>query len=148
VQTHGLGEFDQLDYFIVCRPTYYGDSFLYIPDTSLISRVTSDPSAATDDELTITPALSVQSGDWLLNLGADTAGTPLTTPNYDGSDVALYSDPVGNNADANPYLLTGQGGNFQGWIEGGYYAVDLLITNPSGGLVMAMPTFNVGREIM
>lgn len=148
VYTSGLGEFLQNDYFIVCRPAYYGDSPLYVPQTSMISRVTSDPLAAVDDLLTISPALTLFQGDWLLNLGADTAANPLIAPNYDGSRIALYTDPVGNDAAGTDYMLTGQGGGFQGWIADGYAIVDLLITNPSGVPTLAIPSVPPGPGVV
>jgi len=146
--THGLGEFVQNDYFMVCNAVLYGDSSLYIPQTSKISKVTSDPSAAVDDQLTIDPAVTLAEGDFLLNLGADGASAPLSAPDYDGSLVTLYTDPVGNTANPNDYILTGQNGQFRGWIEGGYEVVDLLIADESGVPLIFIPSFQVGPEIL
>lgn len=151
VLTDGLGDFRQNDYLIVCSPVAYGDSTLFQPVLSKITRVTSDPTAATDDTLTISPAVAVSDGDYLLNIGADGAAAPLATPNYDGSLLTLYTDPAGNTANANDYLLTGENGHFFGWLEsaiaGSVSVVDLLIANSSGVPQLVLPLTAVGPSI-
>jgi len=146
VNTHGLGEFAVNDYFIVCSPVDYGDSALFIPDMGKIGRIAAV--SASDDVLTIDAALSLDSGDYLLNLGSDRAATPKTNPNFDGSPITLYTDPVGNNTNPNEYLVTGQGGWFQGWILEGYPAMDLLITDESGSPLVALPLYTPGPELI
>jgi hypothetical protein len=146
--TYGMGDFITNDYLMRCIPTYYGDSFLYIPQTSSISRVTNDPSSETDDTLDLSQALTLVQEDYLLNLGADGASSPLSAPDFDGSRVTLYTDPAGVNTSPNPYLLTAQNGNFNGWVSNDYEVVDLLITNADGVPQLVWPHVTVGREII
>ncbi len=147
IDTFGLGEFAQNDYILVCTRTNYGNSFLYVPDTDKITRVTSDPTAASDDELVVSPTLTVAVGDWLLNLGADGATAPLTAPDFDGGNT-LYIDAVAASTNANPYLVTGQGGHFRGWVADGVNQVDLLVNDSSGVPLIAMPGFDTGRSLV
>lgn len=155
ILTHGMGEFDQNDYLIVCRETYYGDVPLYIPDMNKITKVTSfgpgsaaTQAAATDDRLNISPAITVNEGDFLLCLGADGAATPTSAPNYDGSDITIYDDNVGNNASSLNYLSTGSSGLFHGWLESGFDVVSLLITDESGTPKAAVPFYPTGPDVV
>lgn len=148
IQTNGLGEFAQNDYIVVCRSVNYGGSPLFVPDTTRITRVTSDPSGAADDELTVSPALSVVAGEYLFNLGADGAAAPLSGPQYDGSSITIYEDNVGNTAAAYPYLTTGQGGTFRGWLSEGAIVADLLITDPAGVPRVVWPFYPIGPEVI
>ena len=146
IDTYGMGNFAANDYLIVCTPTSYGDGTLYIPDTSKITKVSSIGTGV-DDEIVVTPAISVDQNDWLFNLSVDTSATPLVSPSLDGSDVQLHTDPAGVENNTNPYLVTAQGGTFQGWIETGYTIVDLLITDSSGNIVLAWPGFVPGPSV-
>jgi hypothetical protein len=139
--TQGLGQIAQNNYVMVCRETFYGASSLFIPDTTRITRVTSDPTAASDDTLTISPPRSLVTGEWLLCLGNDTATTPTTSPNYDGSGLTLYTDNVGTNSNANKYLETAQNGQFSGWLVEGYEVVDLLVTDSDNQPLVVIPLF-------
>ena len=145
ILTYGLGEFLVDDYVLPCRPTMYGDSPFYIPQLSAITKVTVVSSI--DDELTTSPARTLAQDDLLINLGADLAATPTSAPNYDGSRVDLYTDNAGVNLNSNKYVLTGTGGQFQGWIEAGYQVVDLLITDAEGIPRLAVPFHLVGPNV-
>jgi hypothetical protein len=128
--------------------SYYGDAYLLVPQTSFISRVSSDPSTATDDTITLTAALTLNQEDYLLNLGADGASAPTSAPDYDGSLITLYSDAAGTTAATNPYLLTAQNGQFSGWVNSDYEVVDLLVTNADGVPQIVAPHQVVGREVI
>lgn len=148
VLTNGLGEFRQNDYLLACRGVDYGGSYLYIPDVTRIARVTSDPSAATDDTLTISPGLALISGEFLLNLGADGAAVPTSAPSYDGSRITIYEDNAGNNPSAYDYVLSGQHGGFRGWLSEGTILADLLITDPSGAPKLVWPFYAINPEVI
>ena len=146
MNTHGKGEFAVNDYAVVCKATAYGQGTLFIPDTTRITRVTAIN--ATDDQFTISPARTVVAGEYLLGVGADTAANPLSTLNFDGSTINLFTDNVGNNANANAYLQTATGGWFRGWVNTGVRVVDLLITNSSGGVIAVKPFVTLGEELV
>lgn len=146
VNTHGLGEFEANDYLMVCSEREYGESPLFVPDTTRIEKVTAV--SGSDDQLTVANALSVVAGEYLLNLGADGATDPTSAPDYDGSTITLYTDNVGNNANSNKYLVSGQGGFFHGWTQTGIIAVDLLITNESGSPEIVKPFHTLGAEVV
>lgn len=148
VSTHGLGEIRQNDYLIVCAETFYGDSPMFVPNLGRVTKVTSDPTVATDDTLTIAPAITVLSNEWLLCIGPDGGANPLSVPLLDGSTINLFADNAGNNANANPYFLTASNGNFRGWVDDGVEACDLLITDDSGGVRMVIPLKQVGPGIV
>lgn len=78
IYTYGLGDFAAGDYILVCQQVYYGNSYYYIPRMSLIGQVSSV--STSDDLLSTTTALTVTQGDYLFNLGADAATTPLLQP--------------------------------------------------------------------
>lgn len=135
--THGTGEFRVNDYVMACARTAYGNGFLYIPQTSSISRVSAISSS--DDELTLTAALSLMDGDYLLNLGSDGATAPTSSPNYDGSRIDLFEDPVGNSTLGSDYLLTGSQGQYNGFLSPHARVVDLLIASISGVPSVVIP---------
>ena len=144
--THGPGDIAVGDYLMLCRATFYGGASLYIPQPTQITRVTTVGSA--DDTLTVDTALVVYSGDYLLNLGVDTASpTGTQTPNYDGSDLTLYTDPVGSAQNPQTYMLTADGGMFEGWITSGYALCDLLVADLSGTPKIVIPHFSTGHEV-
>ena len=147
VAVNGVGEFAAGDYVLPCSKVQYGDAYYYIPDLTRITKVTavSESSDNSSDTLTLETARSLAAGEFLLNIGADTGGS---TPNYDGTDITLYTDPVGNAASSYDYFLTSQGGEFHGWITGGYEVVDLLVMNSSGTPIVVIPTYEVGPEIV
>lgn len=140
LDVHGCGEFAANDYLMACTKTAYGNGSLYVPVTSKHVKVSSVDKP--NKQLTLATALTVADEDWLLCLGAD------DDLGYDQSDISLYNDPYGDDAESNGYLLTGTGGFFRGWIESGYRAVDLLICNSSGVPVMVRPLFELGSEIV
>ena len=146
ISTHGMGEFAANDYLMVGAMTFYGDSYLFIPDTNRITRVSSLGSSS--DQIVTTTALTVYEGDYLFNLGADAASDPTAQPNYDGSTLTLYDDNVGANASSLNYFLTGSGGFFRGWLSSGTLLADLLITNESGQPVLMVPFYEVGTEVL
>lgn len=148
VLTNGLGEFALNDYVMVCRTVGYGGSMLYIPDTTRIARVTSDPSTATDDTLTLSPAVAVVMGEYLFNLGADGAAAPSSGPQYDGSRITLYEDNVGAVVSPYKYLTTGQGGVVNGWLSEGSIVVDLLISDGAGIPQVVWPFYPPGPEVI
>ena len=91
--------------------------------------------------------LYLVAGEFLLNLGSDTAPPSSTTlPSYDGSLINLYSDNAGDDAIANPYLTTGTGGFYRGWTTAGIQVVDLLITDSSGVAQAVIPFVVLGAE--
>jgi hypothetical protein len=90
----------------------------------------------------------VNEGDFLLCLGADGAATPTSAPNYDGSDITIYDDNVGNNASSLNYLSTGSSGLFHGWLESGFDVVSLLITDESGTPKAAVPFYPTGPDVV
>jgi hypothetical protein len=145
VFTHGQGEIAVNDYLMACSVVSYGGANFFVPDTGRITRVTAKSSS--NDEFTIGTARSLVAGEWLLNLEADAAAAPLSAPNYDGSGVVLYTDPVGTTANANKYLATGDDGRFLGWVTPGLVAVDLLISSSAGVPVIVSPNVSLGVEV-
>lgn len=145
--TSGMGEFAVNNYLIACTATAYGNTNLYIPNLNKISRVTSLGTA--DDELNISPVISVAQGDYLLNIGNDTAGSPLVSPNYDGTTLSLYDDNTGQiSHGSTKYFLTGSNGQFEGWLNAGVSACDLLITDTNNSPIVVIPFQPVGRQII
>jgi hypothetical protein len=130
VTLYGQGAVALNDYVIFCDATAYGAASMFIPNLNKIRRVSAVSSS--DDAITIDAAVSITAGDYMLVIGADTATTPETAPNYDGSLISLYSDNAGQTAVSPKYLLTTTGGSYIGWTGAGTKAVDLLITNSSG----------------
>ena len=140
----GLGQFATNDYVMICTETDYGDSSLFIPDLTRIAKV----SAVGATTFTIDQVFNVDAGEYLLNLGTDTdTPSPTQTPAYDGTDITLYTDSVGNGANANKYLLTGTGGTYRGWTQSGRTLVDLLVTDSSGSAKIVIPYHHLGAEI-
>lgn len=137
VPVRGYGEFRVNDYLMVCSRTAYGLSYLYIPQTSKVSRVTALSSST--DELTLSTALTIEDGDFLLNLGADGAVAPLTAPNLDGSRIELYADPVGSQLLGADYTLTGSLGQFSTWLSLNAMTIDLLVTSDAGVPLLLIP---------
>jgi len=146
VVTSGMGEFIVGNYFVSCTQTAYGNSSLYIPNMNKIGQVTA--LGTTDDQLTVSPVPTLATGDYLLNIGNDTNGTPLTSPNFDGSTIAIYDDNSGQTAHGTKYLLTGATGQFEGWLASGALAVDLLITDTDKNPIVVIPFVSPGREIL
>lgn len=137
VSTFGLGQFEANDYIIFCDSTAYGSSNLFIPNLNKIRRISSI--STSDDQITIDSAVSITAGDYILCIGADTSLTPESSPNYDGSDIVLYTDNVGITASAFDYVQTSTSGTFLGWTGPGTKAVDLLVTNSSGVPQIVIP---------
>lgn len=146
IYTYGLGDFAAGDYILVCQQVYYGNSYYYIPRMSLIGQVSSV--STSDDLLSTTTALTVTQGDYLFNLGADAATTPLLQPNFDGSDYTLYGNNVGSGATIGHYVVTGNQGQYEAWLPSGTVIVDLLLTDSSGQPQLAQPFVSVGPEIV
>jgi hypothetical protein len=157
IESHGLGEMLSGDYIVICRSVQYGEAPLYIPDMSKIRRISNfgdvvtstDPAQADDDIINITEAVAVVAGDYILCLGADNGllSDPLA-PNFDGSLVTLYTDNAGNETNAYRYMLTGQGGWYNGWTQSGIVAVDLLVCNSGNTPVVIMPDVAIGPEVV
>ena len=143
---YGKGALAVNDYVVVCSAVDYGGAPYFVPDLTRIRRVTAV--SASDDQVTVGSAVSVVTGEYLLNLEADTAAVPLTSPSYDGSDITLYDDQAGVGTNSNKYLVTSQGGTYRGWVESGSLVVDLLITNGSGVPVLVIPLVPVGPEVV
>jgi hypothetical protein len=140
------------DYIMICSAVSYGDTELFIPDTGRIAQVTSVNAAAR--QLALGNPLTVVQGEHVLNLGIDSSLTPLSAPNYDGGAnettkprLKLYTDPSQTTENANPYMVTGQGGWYRGWTSSGVHMVDLLITNGSGVPQAVKPYVTVGHEL-
>lgn len=145
IDTEGLGEIAVNDYVMVCTSTAYGNSTLFIPDTAKIAKVTAVSGSDSTAQITVDTALTVSKGDWLFNLETDTGGS---SPNYDGSDVTIYDDPVGTNTHSTKYVLTGSGGTYRAWLTSGLAAVDLLVTDGSGAPQIALPLVATGPEVV
>ena len=146
IDTSGMGEFAANNYLIDCTATAYGNTNLYVPNTNKISRVSSIGVA--DDELVISPAITVAQYDYLLNIGNDGAVAPLVTPNYDGTTLSLFDDPTGQSAHSTKYVLTGINGQFEIWLGSGTLACDLLITDTTPSVIAVIPMVMPGREIV
>jgi len=148
-------EFAANDYVILCEKTDYGNSTLFIPNMNRIRKIASfgtneatDPASATGTtQLNLSSAITASKGDWVLCLGADTASDPTSQPSWDGSDVTIYTDPVGDETSSLDYLLTGSGGSFRGWVDSGRVAVDLLVIDGTGTPRIALPLFELGPEV-
>lgn len=145
VYTFGMGDFVANDYVMVCQQIYYDNGYFYIPRTNQLSRIQSV--GTVDDQLTLTVAIVANAGDYLLNLGADTAATPLSAPNYDGSTLTLYGDNVGGGATLGDYVLTGEKGQYECWLPSGTLLTDLLITDSSGQPQLVYPYVALGPEV-
>ena len=149
-------EFEANDYVILCEKRDYGSSSLFIPNMNRIRKIASfgtnevtDPASATGTtQLNLSSAITASKGDWVLCLGADTASDPTSQPAWDGSDVTIYTDPVGDDASSLNYLLTGSGGSFRGWVDSGRVAVDLLVIDGTGSPRIALPLFELGPELL
>ena len=146
ISSYGLGDFAAGDYLIVCQQIFYGNSYFYIPRMNQIGQVSAV--STSDDLLSLTGALDVSQGDYLFNLGADTAATPLIQPNFDGSDYTLYGDNVGGGASLGKYMLTGNQGQYECWLQAGTVVVDMLLTDSSGQPQLVQPFVAVGPEIV
>ena len=150
------GEFAAGDWILLAEKRDYGSSSLFVPNVNRIRRISSfgensssDPTAATGTtQLNLSAAITASKGDWVLCLGADTASDPSTQPNWDGSTVTLYDDEVGDEESSLPYLLTGSGGSFRGWVDSGREAVDLLVLDDASSPRIVLPTFELGPEVM
>lgn len=83
--------------------------------------------------------VSVADDDLLLNLGTDT-GT--TSPNYDGSGVATYSDGAGSTANSNSRVTC----NSEGWYGYWHDSVEVweLVRDGDGTPVMVVPDTTYG----
>ncbi len=146
VSVNGKGQLAVSDYVMACREVDYGGSPLYVPDTGRVALVTAVDGS--DDAITISPALELEEGEWLFNLGQDSADTPLLAPEYDGSRVKPLDDPTtGTDAELD-YVLTGQGGWFRCWLPDGTVVVDLLVASTSGVPRYLWPCRRVGAEIL
>ncbi len=146
VSLYGKGSLAVNDYVVVCITVDYGGAPEYIPDLTRVRRVTAV--STVDDEVTLSAAVTVATGEYLFNLGTDTSIFPLTAPSYDGSAIGLYDDAAGVNLNSDKFLVTSQGGAYRGWVESGVLIVDLLITDGSGEPVIAIPLTPVGPEII
>lgn len=144
IQMGGLGEpFVANDYIIVCNATSFGNSTLFIPDFNKIRQIVSV--SGTEDDITVDAAVNVTSGDHILNIGADGATAPKTSPDLDAI-VALTDDPYGVTSNSNGYLLTGDSGHFKGFLPTSTTLIDLLITDNSKNPEIVIPFFSVGVE--
>lgn len=143
---YGKGSFAVNDYVVVCSRVDYGGAPYFVPDLTRLRRVATV--SAVDDVITVGTAVSVVTGEYLMNLQTDTSGSPLTAPFFDGSGITLYDDQVGVNANPDKYLVTSQGGAYRGWVESGTLSVDLLVSDSSGNPVLVVPLVPVGPEII
>lgn len=142
---HGLGTFANNDYVMRGVQTAYGDGYFFVPYPGQLSRVSAV--SGTEDELTLTTVLTLNEGDWLFNLGVDTLSSLAESPNYDGSTLSLYTDPVGTNT-AGTYLVTGSKGQYEGYLESGTLICDLLICDASGTPRLISPLIAPGPEVL
>lgn len=144
VDCHGVGDFQVNDYVLPCAPTYYGASSLLIPDVTRITRVSVVD--AVNDQLTLSPVVQLWDDEYLLNLGADGASNPTVQPNYDGSLLALYEDPVGNEVMSYDYIVTGEIGDYHVYLTAGSVKTDLLIQD-SQGPRLVIPLVDLGAQV-
>jgi len=146
VKTFGKGEFAANDYVLTCQQIYYGNSYFYIPRVNQISRISA--LGVSDDEITLTVPLTLSAGDYLLNLGADTATDPLSQPNYDGSRITpILSAGTPDASQLGTYVVTGNQGQFECWLPSGVVLVDLLICDSSGQPRNLWPLQALGPEV-
>jgi hypothetical protein len=143
IQCGGLGDFAATEYIIVCNATAYGNATLFIPDTGKIRQISSVSGA--EDDIIVDAAVSVAVGDYIFNIGNDGAATPKVSPDLDDI-ITLTDDPYGVTANSNGYLLTGTGGHFRGWVAASVTLVDILITDASKNIEMAIPFVTTGAE--
>jgi hypothetical protein len=151
----GQGEFIVNDFLMVCSKVDYGGGFLFVPQTSKIEKVTAVDGS--DDEITVANAIAgVLAGDWLLNLGADTANpSGSVAPNYDGmgqaSRLLMFDSAVsdGDNPQVNTdnFFNTGQMGLAIGWLATGSTVVNLLVTDQTPSPQIMVPSWTLGTEV-
>lgn len=151
LETYGYGQFAANDYLMACAAVAYGANTIFVPDTERVFRVAS--LGGSDDELNLTAAITattaLAAGEWLLNLGADTASpSGSVAPNYDGSRLTLYSGPTTDATSPGTYVTTGSQGDFRVWLESGTYACDILLVDSSGTPRLVIPTVQVGPELL
>jgi hypothetical protein len=147
VETSGLGEFNANDYVMACTPVYFGADRFFVPDPSRISRIVA-VEVDGDDKISLTEAMTLSSGDWLMNLADDTGANPLVSPNFDGAGIEIFSDPSGQISLGAVYVQTAAGGRYRGWLESGTQMVDLLVADQLGRARLLEPCITVGLEVV
>jgi hypothetical protein len=103
------------------------DKFIVVRSGSYVSGSFNTVSAVTATTLTITAA-SLSVGDVLVNLGPDTG---VTSPNYDGSGLTIYSDADGSTAITNEVVTADSGGNYSYYHTGSSDIWELIRSNAS-----------------
>lgn len=147
IETSGLGQFSSGDYFMACTPVYYGADRFFVPDTSRLGRITA-VEVDGDDKISLASSLTVYSGDYLLNLSADSATNPLISPNFDGANIGLYTDPSGQISLGAVYIQTATGGRYRAWLESNTQMVDLLVCDQLGRARLLEPCITMGLEVV
>lgn len=137
VAMSGKGELSVNHYLIPCTALDYGSSPVYLPDLTRITRVVSLDSSS--DAATVSPAVAVKQGEWLLDVGLDTSTIPLTDPAFDGAGFTLYEDPCGYLPCPYAYVTAGSGGVARFWMAAGTKLVDVLVCDGSGRPLMVWP---------
>lgn len=109
-----------------------GDKFIVGTDTSKFVTV----SVAGATSLTVTPAVTVSTNDYLTNLGADTGSTG---PNYDASGRAIYQDMgLAGTAITQSRVTADAQGVYSYWYDDGLEIWE-LVRNTNGTPVAVLP---------
>lgn len=147
VETSGLGQFAVGDYLMAATPVYFGADRFFIPDVDRLSQIAA-VEVDGDDKITLTGSLTLYSGDYLINLGSDSATNPLISPNFDGSNIGLYVDPSGQISLGAVYIQTSTGGRYRAWVESNTQMIDLLVCDQLGRARLFEPTVTLGLEVV
>lgn len=115
------------------------DAIMVGIDTTTFNRV----SASTSTSIQVQGQFSVNTGDTILTLGADT-GT--TTPNFDGSDVLTYSTPDTTTAITQARVTTSETGDYGYWHDGTVGLWELM-RDTSGAAVSYVLDVVVNEEV-
>jgi len=144
--TSGVGQFTTNDYLIACTAVAYGQQPYFVPDLNRVARVVTVDDA--NYEITLDRSLSLETGEFLMNLGADSSLAPFTTPNFDGAGFEIYPDNTGQVTLSTPYVLTSIHGYYRMWITSGTQVVDLLLLDSQGNPRLVEPFVKAEVEIV
>jgi hypothetical protein len=125
IPLYDVGRIQASDYIMVCSKQSDGNANAWTPSVSSIRQVSSVDS---DIQITVAAAVTVNEGDLILCLGADTGGA---TPNYDGSLVTLYEDRTGTSAMTTDYVTTGDDGSFYAFADAEWDNSFVLVNDAS-----------------
>lgn len=144
--TSGVGQISVNDYVMACTAVAYGQASYYVPDLTRIARVTIIDES--NYEITLDRSMTLETGDFLMNLGVDSSIAPFTSPNFDGAEIAIYTDNTGQVQVSSPYVLTSLHGYYRAWLESGIQVVDLLLLDSNGNSRLLEPFVKAEVEIV